>query len=270
MPEDGQLRLHNLSIKIGERTSSISTDLITKNTSRNFNENVDRQVDQTRHSDTQRLTAAERARLLGDIDGLRNDIAATYYADRVTMKGQAADDRLWALDIQEKVDNATNARLDWANQQIADRLAAQQDALARTAGSSHNCYVQFMTDVTMRDAMNQRAAIFADMDAKAIAAETEGRDRAFREGVAARLDSNDKEWTHDATQWGLLKDALMTHDEQQHTSDITNRLINENINESTTAFRGSLTGRAYAQDNATNEGTYAGDAGSFGITPYSG
>jgi len=270
MPEDGQLRLHNLSIKIGERTSSISTDIINKNTDRNFNENINRQVDQTRHSDTQRLTAAERARLLSDIDGLRNDISATYYDDRALMKGQAAADRDWALDTQEKINNTTNARLDWANQQIADRLAAQQDALARTAGSSHNCYVQFMTDVTMRDAMNQRAAIFADMDMKAIQFETEARDRTFREGALARLDSNDKEWNHDATQWGLLKDALMTHDEQQHTSDITDRLINENINETTTAFRGSLTGRAYAQDNASNGGTYAGDAGAFAITPYSG
>ena len=108
------------------------------------------------------------------------------------------------------------------------------------------------------------------MDMKAIQAETESRDRAFREGVASRLDSNDKEWQHDATQWGLLKDALMTHDETQHTSDVTERLINENINESTTAFRGSLTGRAFAQDSAENAGTYAGDAGAFAITPYSG
>jgi len=270
MAEDGQIRLHNLSRKIGERTSSASADLINKTTTRNFNENVNRQVDQTRHSDTQRLKADERQRLIGDIDDLRSDIKATYYDDRRDMKTLANEDRTWAIDLQEKMQADTNRRLDWADNMIAQRLAAQQDALARTAGSSHNCYVQYMTDATTREAYMQRASILADMDLKALQAETEARDRAFREGATAKLDSNDREWANEANQWGILKDALMTHDEQQHTSDITDRVISEHINENTTAFRGSLTGRAFAEDSAENAGTYAGDAGQFAVTPYTG
>lgn len=270
MAEDGQLRLHNLSRKIGERTSTIAADVINKSTSRTFNENVNRQVDQTRHSDTQRLTAAERARLLADIDDLRGDIKVTYYDDRRAMKTLADEDRAWATDLEEKMKIQTNNRLDWAQQLIEDRLAAQKDAFSRIAGSSHNCYVQFMIDATMRDAYNQRASILADMDLKALQAETEARDRAFREGATAKLDSNDREWAADAQQWGLLKDALMTHDEQQHTSDITDRMINEHINELTTAFRGSLTGRAFAEDSAEGQGAYAGNASDFGIQPYTG
>lgn len=270
MSESGQLRLHNTSRKGGEHIGQGSLDTINKTTARSFNESIKRDVDQTRHSDTQRLTAAERARLLGDIDTLRNDITATYYDDRRLMKGYAADDRTWATDLQEKMRVNINERLTWAETELDRRIAAQYDTLARIAGSSHNCYTAWFGAATARDAINQRASILADMDIKALNSETTARDMSFKEGAIARLDSNDKEWGHDATQWQLLRDALMTHDETQHTDDDTARTIGETINETTLATKVALTSRGWAEDYADQAGTYAGIADGFansGFTP---
>lgn len=270
MSESGQLRLHNTSKKGGEHIGQGSLDTINKTTTRSFNEGINRTVDQTRHADTQRLTAAERARLLSDIDGLRTDITATYYDDRRLMKGYAADDRDWAINLQERMHADIDARLAWAETELDRRIAAQYDTLSRIAGSSHNCYVSWFGMATTRDALNQRASINADMDIKALQAETSARDVSFKEGAIARLDSNDKEWQHDGTQWQLLKDALMTHDETQHTDDVTARNIGETINENTVATKLALTSRGWAEDYADQSGTYAGDADSYanqGYTP---
>ena len=270
MSESGQLRLHNTSRKGGEHIGQGSLDTINKTTSRSFNETINRDVNQVRHSDTQRLTAAERANLLADINALRGDIANTYYADRVTMKGIAADDRTWAENLQERMNVDINNRLAWAETELNNRIAAQADTLARIAGSSHNCFVAWFGMATARDAINQRASILADQDLKALQAETNARDMSFKEGAIARLDSNDKEWNHDATQWGLLKDALMTHDETQHTDDDTVRNIGETINENTIATKIALTSRGWAEDYADQAGTYTGDADGFansGFTP---
>jgi hypothetical protein len=263
MTEKGQLRLHDISISGGERSSLASINVVNKNTTRNLNENINRVVDQLRDSDTQRLTAAERARLLTDIDALQATQNAKYESDRDLMKGQAADDRVWSLDLQEKMLVRTNERLAWATTEIDNRIAAQYDALSRTAGSSHNCFVQYVGLETQRDAVNQRASILADMDLRALQAETEARDRAFREGVTARLDSNDRLVQHKNTEWGLLKDALMVHHETQNTKDVTDRTLAETINELTTATQFQLSGRGYAEDRVDSSGAYAGQASSY-------
>lgn len=270
MSEKGQVRLHDISRKGGERSTTASIDNVNKTTNRNLNETIARVVDQTRHSDTQRLTAAERANLLAGIDQLKAEQDATYIPDRNLMKGYAADDRAWSLDLQEKMLVRTNDRLTWATTELNNRISAQTDAMSRLAGSSHNCYVQYMRLTTERDAIDQRASILADMDLRALQAETEARDRAFREGVTARLDSNDKNINHKATEWGLLKDALMTHDERQNTQDNTDRVLSETINENTTALKFQASARAYAEDTTDTAGTYAGDAGSFGtdVSPF--
>jgi hypothetical protein len=147
--------------------------------------------------------------------------------------------------------------------EINNRIAAQTDAMARVAGSSHNCYVQNMTLNTVRDALNQQASILADMDMKGLQAEVEARDRTFIEGVRSRLESNDRLLAHKQAEWGLLKDALMTHDENQNTQDNTARVLTESINENTLVTGFQASGRGYAEDTSDNSGTYVGDAGSY-------
>ena len=263
MSDKGPIRLHDLSKKGGERTSTANIQNVNKSTDRSLNESIARTVAQTRHSDTQRLTAAERARLLTGIDGHKAEQDAQYTSDRTHMRAQSEADRGYALNLQEAILVRTNERTAWAMTEINNRIAAETDAMARVAGSSHNCYVQNMTLNTVRDAMNQQASILADMDIRGLQAEVEARDRTFREGVASRLESNDRLLTHKQAEWGLLKDALMTHDEQQNTQDDTSRVLTESINENTLITGFQLSGRGYAEDTTDNAGSYAGDAGSY-------
>lgn len=263
MSDKGPIRLHDLSKKGGEHSSAASIQNVNKTTNRNLNETINRDVVQVRHSDTQRLTAAERARLLNDIDTFDAEHDAHFTADRAKLKGWVDSDRGFAEILEEAMNNRVNQRIGWANNEIQIRLDGQQDALSRLAGSSHNCYVQNMMDRTFVDAFNQQASIFADLDMRALQAEVEARDRTLREGSVAMLDSNDKLAGHGSTRWGLLKDALMTHDENQRTDDDTTRALNENITEVTLATSFQLSGRGWAEDTTDSAGSYAGDAGSY-------
>lgn len=263
MTEKGQFRLHDISKKGGRRSLGSTLDTVKKTTNRNLHEGIVRDNDQTQHSDTQKLTAAERARLLSDLDAKRGDFASNYFVDRDKIKGYADDDRAWAVAVEERIKDTTNDRMDWAANNIAQRLQLMGDAYARVAGSSHNCYAQHAMAAAIRDGYNQRGAIFAELDAKGIQLETQARELAFREGAVARLDSNDKEFQQINGEWNTLKDALTTHDAKQLIHETTARDLAETISENTIAFKLAITVEGWAEDTADASGSYASKADEF-------